>query len=119
MPVHSWPVEVHEVSGCWEWHGRRDRGGYGRKGLRLAHRVVYEAEVGDIPADYVVDHRCRNRRCVRPEHLEAVTRIENERRKSRRYRYRKLLKCQRGHLLRLHGRRTPQNGEICRTCCGL
>jgi hypothetical protein len=45
-----------------------------------AHRLMYEQEVGPIPAGMVIDHLCRNHRCIRPSHLEPVTRGENTRR---------------------------------------
>lgn len=68
-------------SGCWEWQGWRDREGYGYLsycGRRMrAHRLSYEAFVGDIPAGLVIDHLCRNTSCVNPEHLEPVTNREN------------------------------------------
>lgn len=46
----------------------------------LAHRVAYEFWVGPIPAEAVIDHLCRNRGCVNPDHLEAVTEQTNIRR---------------------------------------
>jgi hypothetical protein len=58
---------------CWEWQGRLDKNGYGRKGSCLAHRVVYEALVGKIHEGLTLDHLCRNHPCVNPEHLEPVT----------------------------------------------
>lgn len=74
-------------TGCWRWLGNISRG-YGRcKGdpespqkTRLAHRVFYEHHVGPIPEGLELDHLCRNRWCVNPEHLEPVTRAVNVRR---------------------------------------
>lgn len=66
---------------CWEWQAPLGSGGYGQfwNGQRrpMAHRVVYELLVGPIPPGLDLDHLCRNRRCVRPDHLEPVTRREN------------------------------------------
>ncbi len=66
--------------GCWLWTGSRDAAGYGRIGQRLAHREIYTALVGPIPEGLHIDHLCRTPRCVNPEHLEAVTQAENNRR---------------------------------------
>lgn len=68
-------------SGCWEWNGGLWGGGYGRFVLDgrhvQAHRWAYEALVGPIPDGLQLDHLCRNRRCVNPDHLEPVTNREN------------------------------------------
>lgn len=71
-------------SECWEWIASISTPGYGqiseggRKGRNLgAHRVSYELYKGKIPNDLVVDHICRNRRCVNPNHLRLITRVEN------------------------------------------
>lgn len=45
--------------------------------LRLAHRYAYEQQVGPIPTGMDLDHLCRNRQCMNPEHLEPVTRKVN------------------------------------------
>lgn len=75
---------VDEETGCWLWTAKTLPGGYGcigegRTGGRtlLAHRVSYELHVGPIPDGLSLDHLCRTRNCVNPEHLEAVTMQEN------------------------------------------
>jgi hypothetical protein len=66
--------------GCWEWHGYHDRDGYSGVSGGHLHRKVYEDLVGPIPEGLTIDHLCRNRGCVNPEHLEPVTHRENCRR---------------------------------------
>lgn len=74
-----WP-RVKKTSGCWEWTGPRYLG-YGKihfEGKSLyAHRVVYSLLKGNIPSGLFIDHLCRVRHCVNPDHLEAVTLKEN------------------------------------------
>lgn len=69
------------MSGCWLWIAAIDPAGYGRIGDRrkvhYAHRVSYQAHKGPIPAGLDLDHKCRVRSCVNPDHLEAVTHLEN------------------------------------------
>jgi len=72
---------------CWPWTGTVTRQGYGvfqdgPRGSRQlrAHRLSYEGLVGPIPLDLVIDHLCRNRRCINPLHMEPVTLAENSRR---------------------------------------
>jgi hypothetical protein len=71
-------------STCIVWVGSTNNHGYGivqiDGKLNLAHRVAYEAAYGPIPDGMVLDHLCRVRNCVKPEHLEAVTIAENNRR---------------------------------------
>jgi len=69
------------ASGCWNWTGVLDRDGYARfhksKNQHRAHRVSYEFHNGAIPQGLTIDHLCKNKGCVNPEHLEAVTKEEN------------------------------------------
>src|SRR5262245_59768516 len=74
---------LDEETGCWNWTGRLMRG-YGQCKVRgqewvLAQRVFYTHHVGPIPEGLDIHHRCGNRRCVNPEHLEPITRGENVR----------------------------------------
>lgn len=77
---------VIDVSGCWVFAGCVNSKGYGcvssgRKGKTvLAHRLAVIVRDGSIPDDLTVDHLCGRKRCVRPDHLEVVTRSENSKR---------------------------------------
>lgn len=68
-------------NGCWEWVGFVSKTGYAytsrnRKKV-IAHREVYEKFRGPIPEGMTIDHKCRKRDCVNPDHLEVVTQGEN------------------------------------------
>lgn len=69
--------------GCWEWKAAL-MFGYGifcvKNGGTRAHRYSYELFKSEIPKGLQIDHLCRNKACINPEHLEAVTGRENTQR---------------------------------------
>jgi len=74
-------------TGCWNWNAYVHPLGYGKftidrphsnkKLTKMAHRLSWEFFNGRIPKNLCLDHLCRNRKCVNPEHLELVTLREN------------------------------------------
>lgn len=90
---------VDRTPACWLWTGSLQEG-YGRLKLvggkvARAHRVSYELENGPIAEGMVIDHLCRNRACVNPSHLEAVSDRVNIQRGTLGYHNR--AKCKYGH----------------------
>src|SRR5215831_20008751 len=75
-------------SGCWAWAGPLKRNGYADVSVKQngifrtmqGHVAAYRMKHGAIPDGMHVDHLCRVRCCINPDHLEAVTPIENNRR---------------------------------------
>lgn len=74
-------AKVDKSGVCWIWIGAVDHRGYGmvkRSGKRIyAHRYSFAVRGMDIPGGMFVDHICRNRSCVNPEHLRVVTTKQN------------------------------------------
>ena len=74
------PEYAVDDNGCWVWQWKTTNG-YGRirrDGFSLAHRWYYWRRHGECPD--TLDHLCRNRACVNPDHLEPCGRGENARR---------------------------------------
>lgn len=110
------------VTDCLVWNGATTSGGYGnvRYGgrMRNAHIVAYLLMRGEIPAGKQIDHLCRNRKCIEPRHLEAVTQIENIfRGASNQAKNHRKTHCVHGHPFDEANTYRAKNGwRVCRTC---
>jgi hypothetical protein len=116
--------KVNKTETCWLWTAFIKPNGYGQfKQNGFAHRYSYEFFVGPIPSGMEIDHLCKVTACVNPDHLEVVTRAENNRRSNSisALNMRKT-HCKRGHpfsgdnlVIRAPGR-SGRSGRGCRIC---
>lgn len=106
-------VATSELDDCWHWIATCQPNGYGAFGssgvTHRAHRWSYEHFVGPIPDGLPLDHLCRNRACVNPEHLEPVTHQVNTRRAMR-------AACVNGHDFSPENTWMHKGKRYCRTC---
>lgn len=120
-------VDAGHASPCWLWLYSK-RAGYGRtqvlyRGVlhRSSHRLSFHVHRGPIPAGLHIDHLCRNRACCNPDHLEAVSQHENNRRSlpaiiAAGLRARKAF-CQHGHAMIGRNVLVSRSGDRrCRKC---
>lgn len=117
--------KVDASGGCWVWTASIDPNGYGKysetvggkKRYPYAHRYAYTALVGPIPEGLTIDHLCKNRKCVNPDHLEAVTlRVNILRSDSPPARQARQARCKRGHELTPDNTYTSSGYRQCRAC---
>lgn len=112
-------AKVQHSDGCWEWQAATSAG-YGRFGvgkkMMLAHRISYEMLVGPILDGLHIDHLCRNRLCVNPDHLQAVTHRENVLRGEAGMIQRMRTECPYGHPYDEINTHWYQGRRYCRAC---
>lgn len=113
-------IEI-DPSGCWLWTGLVTKRGYGMfsvaKRLYTPHRVSYREFKGPIEIGNEIDHLCRVRRCVNPEHLESVTKRENILRgESFSAKNARKTHCKQGHPYAGENLMHHNGQRMCRTC---
>ncbi len=108
---------------CWIWTSSLNPAGYGtfsdkakQSAPNKAHRWAWEELIGPIPPGLQLDHLCRVRRCVNPDHLEPVTNIENQRRGLRGKLYQEIRQCHRGHPYDETNTYMHRGAKHCRKC---
>lgn len=123
MNVEQFWEHVSKTEGCWLWTGGLDSDGYGKLKFEgrwvRAYRLAYELEIGPIPNGLTLDHLCRVRACVRPSHLEPVTRGTNTHRSPIAHAAINARKtnCPKGHPLDASNTYGWRDGSrACRTC---
>jgi hypothetical protein len=123
-------IHPHEIlrrtkkgDACWEWTGPINGSGYGYLTFTVgAHRLSFALERGEIEPGKHLDHTCRNPKCVRPNHLQEVTPVENVLRGQSLIALNRLkTRCIRGHLLsgnnlRMKKRKGRADWRACRHC---
>ena len=119
LPDRFWRrISIDPAAGCWMWAAPLDRYGYGHAYLDgkgyLAHRVIYDVLRSHISAGLELDHLCRVRNCVNPDHLEPVShRVNVQRGELGQPRAR----CPKGHeYSESNSYRSASSGLRCKTC---
>jgi hypothetical protein len=114
-------VSIVPITGCWLWLGEIKPNGYPTHWVDKrhvhAHRFSYERYRGKLAPKLVIDHLCRNRWCVNPDHMEEVTQRVNVLRGIGIPAVNaKKTHCKQGHLLAGDNLISKGGTRICRTC---
>ncbi len=120
IPQRFWE-KVNFTDSCWLWTASTNRYGYGQ--FRLAGRMIgphcyaYEFCIGGIPAGLQIDHRCRVRHCVNPDHMEVVTsRVNTMRGEGPTAHNARKTHCKHGHLFNEANTGYYRTQRVCKAC---
>ena len=119
--VDGFWAKTRMTNSCWNWLGAINPKGYGEyyndKKVVKAHRYSYELFEGKIPNGLQIDHLCRNRKCVNPNHLQIVTNKENVLRGNGiSAKNSKKTHCPKGHELTPENTYCYRNTRSCKKC---
>jgi len=119
-------ISINKDSECWEWTGKLSPEGYGRFRVKDnetwkiygAHRVSYSLFCGDIKEGMMIDHICRNRKCVAPSHIRQVDSFTNVHENSMSITHISSLQthCISGHELNSDNLVISKKGRRCKIC---
>lgn len=115
-------IKVNLVTQCGEWQAGIQANGYGSFPINSkknsAHRVSYSIFKGDTSPDKVIDHICRVKNCVNPDHLREVSQKTNALENSTGVAARNKLKetCRLGHPYDQVNTRISKTKRYCRQC---
>ena len=118
-------ISLDAKTKCWNWTGVPNKDGYGRLTLNnkderkdwLAHRYVYTYYIGKIKDNMTLDHLCRNRICVNPEHLEPVLiGVNLLRGNTFQAKNSQKISCKRSHMFNNKNTYYHKGHRHCRTC---
>lgn len=114
-------IKVNQNNNCWEWQGAL-QSGYGflaqDKVSHRVHRVSYKIFKGSLIKGMVIDHICRNKSCVNPDHLRQVDQHTNTFENSENIMAKNKQKthCKRGHEFTIENTTKEKTGRSCREC---
>lgn len=120
--IKSFNERIDKSNECWNWIGHVENGGYGifktKKKQYKSHRVSYKIHHGNMPIDMAIDHICRNRTCVRPDHLRLVTFVQNVKENTISPCWKNSVKthCKWGHKFTPENTNSNGNRRRCRVC---